>query len=49
MNDESLRARIRNLSRHKNVPAHLLMQNYLLERILYRISLSQYKENIILR
>ena len=29
--------------------SHLLLQNYLLERLLFRISLSDYKENIILK
>lgn len=49
MKDESLRARIRNLSRITEVPAQLLMQNYFLERLLYRISKSIYKENIVLK
>ncbi len=49
MNDESLRAKIRNLSKDKNIPPHLLMQNYFLERLLFRISVSQYNDNIILK
>lgn len=49
MNDESLRAKIRNMSKELNIPSHLLLQNYLLERLLYRISVSEYKENVILK
>lgn len=49
MNDESLRAKIRNMSKELNIPSHLLLQNYLLERLLHRISVSEYKENIILK
>lgn len=49
MNGESLKAKIRNLSKDKNVPPHLLMQNYFLERLLFRISVSQYSNNIVLK
>lgn len=49
MNDESLRAKIRNMSKELNIPPHLLLQNYLLERLLHRISMSDYKENIVLK
>ena len=49
MNDESLRARIRNLSKTTSVPPHLLMQNYFLERILFRISKSIYRKNFVLK
>lgn len=49
MNDESLRAKIRNMSKELNIPSHLLLQNYLLERLLHRISVSEYKENIVLK
>lgn len=49
MNDAVLRSRIRNLSRQRNIPSHLLLQNYFLERLLVRISLSDYKDDIILK
>lgn len=49
MNDESLRAKIRNMSKELNISPHLLLQNYLLERLLHRISMSDYKENIVLK
>lgn len=49
MNDESLRAKIRNMSKELNISSHLLLQNYLLERLLYRISISGYKENLVLK
>ena len=49
MNDAALRSRIRNLSRQRNIPSHLLLQNYFLERLLVRISLSDYKDDIILK
>ncbi len=49
MNDKSLRAKIRNMAKDKKVNPQLLMQNYFLERLLYRVSISPYKENIVLK
>ena len=37
----SLKARIRNLSKTKNVPAQVLLQNYMFERFLERLSVSK--------
>lgn len=44
-----LKALIRNLSKEKNVNAQILLRNYMLERLLERISLSKYKNNFILK
>ena len=35
---------IRNLSREKSADAQLLMRNYMMERFLERISLSEYRQ-----
>lgn len=40
---------IRNLSREKKADAQILMRNYMMERLLERISLSVYKNVIILK
>lgn len=40
---------IKNLSKEKEVPANIIMQNYMLERLLERISASRYKNNFILK
>lgn len=45
----SLKARIRNLAKEKNVAAQVVMQNYMFERFLERISLSEYKNKFILK
>ena len=39
-----LKGLIRNLSRKKSADAQLLMRNYMMERFLERISLSEYEE-----
>jgi hypothetical protein len=44
-----LKALIRNVSKEKNVNAQILLRNYMLERLLERISLSKYKYNFILK
>ena len=36
----SLKARIRNIAKHKNIPAQVILQNYMLERLLVRLSIS---------
>jgi len=48
-NPMQLKAYIKNKAAEKNVPAQLVMQNYIMERLLERVSLSKYKENIILK
>lgn len=45
----SLKAFIKNEAAKNKIPAQLVMQNYMLERLLERISVSSYKENIILK
>lgn len=40
---------IKNLSKEKDISANIIMQNYMLERLLERISVSKYKENFILK
>ena len=44
-----LKAKARNLSAKTNVPPHILQRNYFLERILERVSLSGYKDSIVLK
>lgn len=44
-----LKALIRNLSKAKNVNAQILLRNYMFERLLERISLSNYKHSFILK
>ena len=40
---------IRNLSKKKSADAQILMRNYMMERFLKRISLSEYKDKLILK
>lgn len=49
MNDMSLKAKIRNISKEKNISAQSVLQNYLMNRFLYRLSLSEYKEKFIIK
>ena len=44
-----LKALIINEARKKNISAQLVMQNYMLERLLERISLSSYRNNFIIK
>lgn len=44
-----LKALIRNLSKEKGVSAEILLRNFMLERLLERISLSEYKNQFILK
>lgn len=48
-NSMSLKAYIKNKAMENKTPAQLVMQNYMLERLLERISLSKYQKNIILK
>ena len=43
----SLKARIRNIAKEKNIPAQVILQNYMFERLLVRLSVSGYKEKFI--
>ena len=48
-NPMQLKAFIKKKAAEKNISAQLVMQNYMLERLLERISLSEYKNNFILK
>lgn len=39
----SLKARIRNIAKQKNIPAQVILQNFMFERLLMRPSASEYK------
>lgn len=45
----SLKAKIRNIAKQKNIPAQVILQNYMFERLLVRLSASEYKENFVLK
>ena len=44
-----LKAVVKNFANKNNISAQLVMQNFMLERLLERISVSQYKKNFILK
>ena len=44
-----LKDKIKNLALKNHVPAQAVLQNFMLERLLERISLSQFKEKIVLK
>ncbi|MCX6064086.1 MAG: nucleotidyl transferase AbiEii/AbiGii toxin family protein [Caldiserica bacterium] len=48
-NAMQLKATIKNISRNRNISAQIVMQNYMLERLLERISVSRYQSNFILK
>ena len=48
-NATQLKAIVRNISKEKKISAQLVLQNHMLERLLERIALSQYKDNFILK
>ncbi len=45
----SLKAKIRNIAKQKNIPAQVILQNYMFERLLVRLSSSEYKEKFVLK
>ena len=45
----SLKAKIRNIAKKKNIPAQVILQNYMFERLLVRLSASAYKEKVVLK
>lgn len=49
INPMQLKAFIKKKAAEKNISAQLVMQNYMMERLLERISLSSYKHNFILK
>ena len=48
-NAMQLKAIIKNMAKQKNISAQLVLQNYMLERLLERISVSKYRDNFILK
>lgn len=48
-NAMSLKAKIRNIAKQKNIPAQVILQNYMFERLLVRLSVSNYKEKFVLK
>lgn len=45
----SLKAKIRSIAKQKNIPAQVILQNYMFERLLVRLSNSDYTEKFILK
>lgn len=45
----SLKAKIRNLAKLKNMSAQVVLQNYMFERFLERLSKSEYQDKFILK
>ena len=48
-NAMQLKAIIKKMAQEKNISAQIIMQNYMLERLLERISMSKYYQNFILK
>lgn len=48
-NAMQLKAVIKNIAKDKHISAQLVMQNFMLERLLERISVSDYRQNFILK
>jgi len=49
MNDTSLKAKIRNIARQKKLPAQVVLQNYLFERFMFRLSKTEYKDKFVVK
>ena len=45
----SLKARIRNIAKQKNIPAQVILQNFMFEHLLVRLSASEHKEKFVLK
>lgn len=48
-NAMSLKAKIRNLAKDKSLPAQVILQNYMFERLLVRLAASEYQDKFILK
>lgn len=48
-NAMSLKAKIRNLAKQKNIPAQVLLQNFMFDRLLLRLAASSQKDRFILK
>jgi hypothetical protein len=44
-----LKAKIKNVASANHIPAQAVLQNFMLERLLERISISKYKDKLILK
>jgi len=49
MNDTSLKAKIRNMSKLKKISAQAVLQNYLMSRFLHRLSATEYKDKFVIK
>ena len=45
----SMKAKNRNIAKQKNIPAQVILQNYMFERLMVRLSASEYKEKFVLK
>lgn len=48
-NAMSLKAKIRNIAKSIKIPAQVILQNYLFERLLVRLSKNEYKDKFVLK
>lgn len=48
-NAMSLKAKIRNIAKAKNIPAQVILQNYMFERLLVRLAQSEYREKFVMK
>ena len=48
-NAQSLKDRAKNIAKEKNLDVQVVLQNYMFERFLERLSKSQFKNNFILK
>lgn len=48
-NAMQLKAIMKNIAKDKNISAQLVLQNYMMERLLERVSLSEYKDKFIIK
>ena len=49
MNDMSLKAKIRNIAKEKNISAQAVLQNYLMGRFLLRLAGSDYRDKFVVK
>lgn len=45
----SVRARLKNMAKSSNTSVDLLLRRFVLERLLYRLSLSPYRDRFVLK
>lgn len=45
----SLKAKIRNIAKKKNIPAQVILQNFMFERLLVRLSVSDFKDKFVIK